>query len=156
MKVYIVTGTAGTGKTVLAKKISKEKKAEYINGNQIVKKYNLSVGYDNKRKCEIIDEDKFCDKLKEIISNSKKNLVIDSLLSHYLDPKYVDKCFVTKCNIKELRKRLKERKYSKEKIEENIEAEIMDVCYNEALKKGHNVEVVWTSENLDMRDYPIN
>ena len=58
--------------------------------------------------------------------------------------KYVDKCIITKCDLKELEKRLQKRKYSKEKIRENLDAEIFDTCRVEALEAGHNVEVVNT------------
>lgn len=39
--------------------------------------------------------------------------------------------------MKELKRRLKKRGYHKEKIEENLECEIMDVCLEEAREKGH-------------------
>lgn len=144
MKVYVVSGCVGTGKTTFAKKLAKEKDLDYVDVTNLVEEYDLDSGYDKKRKCKIVDVDKLVKKLIEIIKKSKKRLVIDSHLGHYLDPKYVDRCYITKCEIKELRKRLKKRKYSKDKIEENIEAEIMDVCYNEALEKGHKVEVITT------------
>ena len=70
--------------------------------------------------------------------------MIDSHLSHYIDPEYVDICFVTKCNLNELKDRLLKRHYNKHKIEENIEAEVFDVCYYEALEEGHKVVVVNT------------
>ncbi len=145
IKAIVVSGCVGTGKTTLAKKLAKEKDLDYVDVNNLIKKYDLSSGYDKERKCKIVDVEKLVKKLIEIIQKNKKGLVIDSHLGHYLDPKYVDKCYITKCDIKELRQRLKKRKYSKDKIEENIEAEIMDVCYNEALEKGHKVEIVYTS-----------
>ena len=84
--------------------------------------------------------------LIEIIEKSKKDLVIDSHLSHYLPKKYVDLCVVTKCDLKVLKKRLEKRKYSKEKIRENLDVEIFDICLNEAKEKGHKVKVVDTSK----------
>jgi len=146
MKVYIVSGSVGTGKTTFAKKLAQEKNANYIDVNAVVKAYDLDEGYDEKRKCKIVDVEKLNKVLIKIIKESDRDLVIDSHLAHYLDPKYVDVCYITKCNIKELKERLEKRKYSKEKIEENIEVEIMDVCYNEALERKHKVEVIWTSE----------
>jgi len=146
MKVYIVSGCVGTGKTTFAKKLTKEKKAEYLNVKDLIKKYDISSEYDKKRKCDVVDISKLIKVLNKIIKESKRRLVIDSHLSHYLNPKNVDKCYITKCDIKELRKRLKKRNYSKSKIEENTEAEIMDVCYNEALEKGHKIEIVWSSK----------
>lgn len=144
-KVIIVTGTPGTGKTIVAKKIAKEKGYSYIDVNKIISEKKISSGYDRKRECKIIDVEKLNKALVQIIKKSKKGLVIDSHLSHYLPKKYVDLCIVTKCSLKELKKRLKKRNYSKSKLEENLEAEIMEVCLNEAKEKGHKVEVFDTS-----------
>ncbi len=141
----IVTGSVGTGKTTVAKKLAKEPKHKYIDVNKIISEKKLSSGYDKKRKCKIVDTKKLNKVLIEMIKKDK-NLVIDSHLSHFLPSKYVDKCIVTKCDLKELEKRLKKRKYSKDKIRENLDAEIFDVCLTEAKEKGHNVEVVWADK----------
>jgi len=60
-----------------------------------------------------------------------KGVVFDSHLSHYLPRKYVDLCIVTKTNTKKLYDRLKRRKYPKSKIDENMEAEIMQIILEE-------------------------
>ena len=77
-------------------------------------------------------------------------MIIDSHLSHYLPKKYVDLCIVTKCGISELNKRLKKRKYSKAKIKENLQAEIFDVCRQEALKNKHKVITVDTAKTINI------
>lgn len=141
-KTVIVTGSVGTGKTTIAKKLAKKYKAKYIDVNKIIKEYKLSEGYDRKRKCKIVDVKKLNKVLINIIKNSKKDLVIDSHMSHFLPPKYVDLCIVTKCPIKKLKGRLKKRGYSQSKIKENIDAELFDVCLNEAKEIGHKVKVV--------------
>jgi len=41
-----------------------------------------------------------------------------------------------------MQKRLKRRKYSKEKIRENLDAEIFDVCLNEAMERKHKMLVL--------------
>ncbi|MFH1642643.1 MAG: adenylate kinase family protein [Nanoarchaeota archaeon] len=142
MKTIIITGSVGTGKTTLAKRMSKEKNYEYVDVNKIITENKLSSGYDNKRKCKIIDINKLNKVLIDKIKNSRRSLIIDSHLSHYLPDKYVDLCIVTKCGLKELKKRLEKRKYSKAKIKENLECEIFDVCLNEAKENGHKVKVI--------------
>ena len=81
-----------------------------------------------------------------------KGIIIDSHLSHYLQPKHVDLCIVTKCGLKTLEKRLKKRKYSKEKTRENIDCEIFDVCLNEARERGHNPIVIDTTQGINISD----
>ncbi|HJN56726.1 MAG: adenylate kinase family protein [Candidatus Woesearchaeota archaeon] len=171
MKTIIVTGSVGTGKTGLSKKISKKLNFQYLDVNEIIKKYNIPEGYDKKRKSKIIDVSKLNKALikeisnfKRIIKNNKQipiknskikndkkiknGIIIDSHLSHYLPTKYVDLCIVAKCNLKVLEKRLKKRKYSVKKIRENLDAEIFDVCLNEAKENNHEVIVLDTSKGI--------
>jgi len=155
MKTIIVGGTPGTGKTTLAKRLAKKLNFHYLDVNKIIEKYNISEGYDKKRDTKIIDTKKLNLALTKEIRNfkqSKEGIIIDSHLSHYLPKKYVDLCIVTKCNLKELENRLKKKKYSKSKIRENLDAEIFDVCLNEAKENGHKVIVIDTTKDLNIEN----
>ena len=138
-----VSGTPGTGKTTYAMKLAKEKKYEYVDVIALIKNERLTLGYDKKLKSLIADVPKLVKRLEGLIKTSKaKGVVIDSHLSHYLSPKLVDQCIIMKTPIPKLRQRLKKRKYSLAKIQENVDAENFDVCYNEAVELGHTVKVV--------------
>jgi adenylate kinase len=141
--VVIVSGTPGTGKTTFAKEYAKKHNLEYIDVNKIIDEYNLSLEYDNELQTKIIDTNKLNEVLIKIIKNNK-NIVIDSHLSHYLPKKYVDKCFITKCELKVLKKRLTNRGYSEKKIRDNLDAEIFDTCRIEAQELGHIIDVITT------------
>lgn len=148
MKVIIITGTPGTGKTKTAKQIAKNNKFKYLDVNRIINENNLKEKYDRERQTYEVDIKKLNKVLiKRIIEEKKKGakgLVIDSHLSHYLKPKYVDLCIVTKTALKKLKNRLEKRGYSKRKIRENLDAEIFDVCLNEAKEIGHNIKIIRT------------
>lgn len=156
MKVIIITGSVGTGKTALAKKLTRKMNFVYMDVNKIIKKYRLSEWYDTKRKTKIIDTKKLNKALIKEINNFKNNkntkngIIIDSHLSHYLPKKYVNLCIITKCGLKELERRLKKKNYSKQKIRENLDAEIFDVCLNEAKENKHNVIVINTTKGINM------
>lgn len=178
MKVICVTGTPTTGKTAIAKKLALKYNLYYLDVNKIVNQYKLSFGYDRKRKTKIVDTDKLNKKLIGIIRFFKKysyignapmpkaggaitlkknsikqkyrGIIIDSHLSHYLPKKYVNLVVVTKCDIKKLSKRLKKRKYSHAKIMENLQAEIFNICYNEAVMKKHKVLVIDTTKGFNI------
>lgn len=145
MVCIIVTGTPGTGKTEIAKEIARKLKLKYISGYDIIRKEKLSESYDKKRKTHIVDEHKFSKALVKVILKEKK-VIIDSHMSHFLLPRYVGLCIVTKCKIPELRKRMIKRKYNPLKIKENIDAELFDICFNEAYELGHDLLVIDTTK----------
>lgn len=145
--IIAVTGTPGTGKTAVAKKLAKKYNAEYVDVNKVIEDNKLRESYDKKRNAYVVDIKKLNAVLTKIIHAAKKNkksLVIDSHLSHYLPAKYVNRCYVTKTSLQKLKKRLQKRGYSKKKIEENIQCEIFDVCLMEAQEAAHKVKIVIT------------
>lgn len=154
MKTIIVTGTPGTGKTTLAKKLAKRSGYNYIDVNKIIKENKLEEGYDRKKKCHVVDIGKLNRSLIKSIKNYEnkkiKGIIIDSHLSHYLPKKYADLCIVTKCNLKALEKRLKKKGYDKNKTRENLDCEIFDVCLNEAKEAGHKILVVDSSREIKL------
>lgn len=155
MKVICVTGTPGTGKTTIAKKLAKKLDFYYLDVNESIKKHKLSESYDKKRRTKIVDINKLNKFLIKETKNIKKlnkfgGIIIDSHLSHYLPRKYADFCIVTKCGINELNRRLKKKKFHKGKIQENLQAEIFDICYNEAIERKHNVIIVYTAKGFNI------
>ena len=186
MKTIAVTGTPGTGKTTIAKKLAKRLDFYYLDVNRFIKRNKLYEGYDKRRKTKIVDVRKLNKALmgfikffknKNIenasllkarstrtliklnikkITNIKKNkqkikgIIIDSHLSHYLPRRYVDFCIVAKCDIKELNKRLKNKKFNKNKIQENLQSEIFDICHNEAIRRKHKVIIADTAKSFNI------
>ena len=148
MKVIVVTGTPGTGKTKLAMKIAKKDKYLYIDVKKLIKSFKLDEKFDKKRKSWVVDVKKLNKVLVGVIKTAKfdkiKGVVFDSHLSHYLDKKYVDLCVVTRTDLKKLHQRLKSRGYPNPKIDENMEAEIMQVILEEARGRKHKIRVVKT------------
>ncbi|MFH1840125.1 MAG: AAA family ATPase [Nanoarchaeota archaeon] len=140
MKI-VVSGTPGTGKSKFSKKLAKELKFKYLDIKTFSRKNKI---YDKiEKNCLIIDEKKLVKELKKL----KGNYVIDGHLSHYLKADY---CVVCKCDLKVLKKRLGKRKYSKQKIKDNLDAEIFDVCFVDAKKIQRNVLVLDTSKGYKM------
>lgn len=130
--ILSITGTPGTGKNTVSKIVAKELGWRLVDLNATAKRKNLFKGYDQKRKCEIVD----LEKLNSEIKKTKKDSIIQSHYSHELS---ADLIVVLRTEQSELRKRLEKRGWPKEKIEENIEAEIMEICKDEALQKTKKV-----------------
>ncbi len=154
MRTIIVTGSVCSGKTAISKKLARKLGFRYIDVNKAVREYNLSEGYDKKRRCKVIDVKKLnralIDKIRRLEKDLEKGAVIDSHLSHYLPKKCVDLCIVAKCDLKVLEKRLKKRGYNKKKIRDNMDCEIFDVCLNESKENKHNVIVIDTTQGINI------
>ena len=150
MKVICVSGSVGSGKTSLSKKLADKLGYKYLDVSSLIKKNKLYDDYDKKDRSYIIDIKKLNKFLIELINKGKKSLIIDSHMSHFLPKKYVDLCIITKCRIEKINQRLKKRKYSKAKIKENIECEIFDVCLDEAKQGKHKILVIDTTKRLNM------
>lgn len=149
MKVVIITGTPGTGKTSLAKFLAQALNFKRLSLNQLVDRQKLCEAYDKKNRCRLVDLKKLIPLLIDIIKESKESLIIDSHLSHKIPKEYVDLCLVTKTDLKVLHQRLEKRRYPKQKIRDNLDAEIFDLCLTEAQEAGHKVMIVDTTRKID-------
>ena len=58
---------------------------------------------------------------------------------------------ITKSNLKTLEKRLKNKRYSKAKIRENLDCEIFDICLNEAKEFGHKIKIIDTTKGINIQ-----
>ena len=155
MKTIIISGTPGTGKSTLARLISRKINFKILNFKKILEENKLNENYDFKRKCYMVDTKKLDKTLIKIIKNSKNPLIIESHLSHFLPRKYVNLCIITKCDLIILKKRLVKRKYDSFKIKENLEAEIFNVCLDEAKRLRYNIIVIDTTKgvkNINLKD----
>ena len=128
-QVIIISGTPGVGKTTVCKILSK-KGFTTFNLNDFIIQKGLYFGYDFSLESVIIDDNIMQEKLKEEFLKYSKTVFIEGHTAELVPKVYVILAFVLRCNPSILRKRLEEsRNYSKSKIKENVEAEIMDECY---------------------------
>jgi len=123
--IISISGTPGVGKTKVSKMLAKKLRLKIVRLDKLIKKFNLIEGFDKKRNAFIVDEKN----LKKIKING--NFIIDGHLSHFIPN---DLTIVLRLDPKKLRERLKSRKWKKDKIEENVMAETLDIIYTEALK----------------------
>lgn len=145
--LIIITGTPGAGKSTFAIRLARALRWTRID---LTRYYpQLAVEYNAAKQCYDIDVAAFRRLVKKDIQQGK-NYVLDSHISHLLPVKWVDLCIVAICSdLKELKKRLVQRKYSEDKVRENLLAEIFQVCLVDAKERGHKVLVVDTGKKVD-------
>jgi adenylate kinase len=136
--IISITGTPGTGKTAVAKELAKNTGANMISINKLLKKKKIPCKIDKKRGTRIIDIHDLKKTVNKEIQNDKIN-IIDGHLSHFLKSDIV---FVLRTEPKVLEKRMKRKGWSKSKILENIQAEIIDEITAEALEKHERNKIV--------------
>ena len=149
--IIVITGTPGTGKTEIAQALAKKLDLHLIEIKKIVE-INKSL-YKVKNKEKEVD----LRKLRHLILNETKkasdlqpktySIIIEGHLACELrlPTKFV---FVLRCAPQILKRRLEKRKYSKEKVEENLLAEMLDYCTLLARKnfKGKQIIEIDTSK----------
>jgi adenylate kinase len=90
---------------------------------------------------KIVDLDAMCSKLNELTNdykNKKDWVIVEGHLSYYFEE--ADLVIVLRAHPTILRKRLQDKGFNDAKIQENIEAEALDVCAFEAYQI-HNDKV---------------
>ena len=132
-KAIIITGTPGTGKTTLSKLLSEEGYTP-IEVGMLVKEEKLYDYFDEETDSYVVNDDLLNTRLIELIekNTSPKPLLLDGHVVE-LPSAYVTCCIVLRCSIRLLRQRLIDRNYSVAKVEENVEAEIMEVILTDML-----------------------
>jgi adenylate kinase len=139
MKIAL-TGTPGTGKTAIGKTLREVYGLEVVDLNEVIHSHHYYVTWDEDRDCGVVD-------LKALKAHQfSDGLILEGHLSHNLS---VDRVIVLRTEPAVLRARLQEKGYSERKIQENVEAEVLDVILVEALALHNNVFEVDSTGTLN-------
>ncbi len=128
-----LTGTPGTGKSSVAE-LLRRRGYRVASVVELAKKYDCVIDEENGEL--VIDVEKLADRIDF-------DGIVEGHLSHLLKP---DLAIVLRCNPAALKERLMERKWSEEKLMENVEAELLDVILVEALEHAGEVYEIDTTE----------
>lgn len=120
--IVAVTGTPGTGKTTVSEYLEDFRTIDLTG---FVKEHSLGeegdAGFE-------VDIEQMKQKLEEEIAEDE-DVLVEGHLSHHFSADY---CVVLRCGPEELEQRLNQRDYSENKVQENIESEMLDVVLTEA------------------------
>jgi adenylate kinase len=133
-RVIIVTGTPGTGKTSVSKRLAREIGASYVPLTRHVSSHRLYHRVDDRRASRVIDMKRTRAELKRLLSAESESVVVDSHISDVIVPKrIVKRVIVLRCHPRILKARLRAKRWSQSKVKENLLAEILDSCLVEAV-----------------------
>ncbi|KAF2417994.1 P-loop containing nucleoside triphosphate hydrolase protein [Tothia fuscella] len=126
----IVTGTPGVGKTSHAELLAEKTGLQHLAINKVAEEQNCYDGRDEELQTWIVDEDKLLDALEAEVPAG--GYILDWHACDLFPKSWIDLVVVLRCDSTVLYDRLTSRNYSSKKLEENIDAEIMQVILEEA------------------------
>ncbi|MFN3622403.1 MAG: adenylate kinase family protein [Nitrososphaerales archaeon] len=130
--IIAVVGTPGTGKKTVSRLLSTYLQIEYLDVNEVAIQKGAVIGKDGEEYVVSIS------KLRRALLPMTKGepmILSGHLLPSVLKRSEVELVILLRCAPEALEKRLVERRYSQDKIRENVAAEILGVVAAEALKR---------------------
>ncbi len=152
--IIAISGSVGSGKTSLAKDLSKKiENCEVVHLNELAKEFKIK---------EVPDLQTFDFNIDGLIAkinrhvadNSNKNIILEGHFAHFINPDLVDFLFVVSRDLKDLKKEYEKRGYTEQKIKDNLEVESLNLCFYEGIEEGYKEEeqIFLVENNKDLND----
>ena len=128
-----ITGSPGTGKKSIGAELAKVSGKPLVSINE----YAVAHGYGSQETNEFeVDESRLKGKIP-----TKNSIVVGHLLPYLVRGNQLDFVAVLRCSPSVLKKRLASRGYSDEKVDENVEAEVLGVISYKTLQTFRSSKV---------------
>jgi len=150
----LVTGTPGTGKTTISHLLAKALQAIYVNPTTLLTRKGIGCTYDNNERTRIVSPRRLRDAVVALARQTGCGLVIDThIVFHPVSSLRLERVIVLRCGPTVLEERLKRKHWSKQKISENLLAEILDICLYEAVREygWHKISEIDTTDKRPNR-----
>ncbi|XP_078531429.1 adenylate kinase isoenzyme 6 [Lissotriton helveticus] len=136
----LLTGTPGVGKTTLGKELAERTGLTYISVSDLAKEGKLYEGYDEEYDCPVLDEDRVIDELEDRMSRG--GMIVDYHGCDFFPERWFQIVFVLRTDNTLLYERLETRGYTDKKLQDNVQCEIFQTLYEEALE-SYKQEIVY-------------
>lgn len=140
MKTFLISGIPGTGKTTITKKLNEKYGYSFLSLGEVVIKNNLYSGEDTTRDTKIVDFDKFDAYFQKFFQTHKGDIILEGHYADLIDHPSVNIAIVLRAHPNVIETRLNPRGYSKEKVLENIQAELVGDSTSFMLEKSSLVD----------------
>ncbi|MHA1481801.1 MAG: adenylate kinase family protein [Candidatus Thorarchaeota archaeon] len=151
--LIVIGGTPCTGKTSVTSALAKTLGVKTIQLGKLSEEKGCIKDFDKSRDTGIIDEDCLVEAIIDVIDSRDDRLIIEG---HYIDlvpSSEVKIAVILRTHPEILKKRLTERKYSVDKIEENVESEVFGVCQMDAIQAfGEDIVIEIDTSELSIDD----
>ena len=125
----VVTGTPGTGKTVISKSLARQLHANYLPLTKLVIARRLYAGVDQERRTKVVDLKRTRAWLRKSLHKGEEITIVDTHVPDAIPRELVGKVVVLRCHPSVLEARLRKKGWRVLKVRENVLAEILDSCY---------------------------
>ncbi|KAI4135413.1 MAG: hypothetical protein LQ347_000706 [Umbilicaria vellea] len=149
----IITGTPGVGKTSHCELLVQATSLNHLSINKIVIERACHHGWDNEFKSWMVDEDKLLDSIEDEVKAG--GYIIDWHACDLFPKSWIDLVVVLRTESTQLYDRLKARDYPEQKLQENIDSEIMEVLLKEA-RDSYDAGIVVELQSNDSEDMESN
>ncbi|KAJ2841092.1 factor activating pos9 [Coemansia erecta] len=144
----LITGTPGTGKTTTAEMVAAAAGLEKITVGDLVKHRKLHDGYNEEYDTYWLNEDKVVDEMESMMADG--GMCVDFHTCGFFPERWFDLVVVLRTDTEMIFDRLEERGYKSNKIQENVECEIMQVVLDEARESySHDILLELSSNTVD-------
>jgi len=127
-RAIVITGTPGTGKSSVAELVASRIGARLLSLNIVAAESGALYAKDLARDSTLIRTGVVRKAINKILDEEERDVVVEGHFGELVPKAHVKMAIVLRSNPFMLRERLRKRGYSAEKVNENVEAELLDAC----------------------------
>lgn len=143
----LVTGTPGVGKTTLSRQLAQDLGLRHIEVGAFARERNLLADHDAAHEAFYMHEDAVLDELEPNMANG--SILLDHHSCNWYPERWIQMVVCLTASTEELYDRLEQRGYSSQKLNENMQAEIMQVVLEEATSSYPRARVLTLQNDTD-------